>query len=310
MNSTVAIVVVMLCVLCPTALGIGVSPGRWTVDISEDGSRVLPSNALTYTLFRGSTRYSGFSLLNPLDLDASIVGTDVSSGVDVLSNKSFVIDWDDPLLVSRSSITASVEVTTQSPWNPSSIEPGSYRIENLAVHSDLLSSDSGVGAVASVVSQVALWRNYALDGDIVALAECYQLGAPTTFGVNVTDYISYATYMKYLDFGYDVDWESDGICDDSLNGIRMTSETGLAGSLDICSGFMNKELLFSHEYSTPGDYLITLNLRDSIDTTSLEIPVTIVDSCTTVPEPASVQLALLGLCAVVSYGRGMFKRPK
>ena len=186
MRNLVAILVT-LTILCSTAFGIGISPARWTTDISEDGSIFRYGSNLTYTLCRGTTRYSSFNLSSPLDLDANITGIGVTGGVDALSSKSILIDWDDPILASSTSITASVNVTAPSSWNPSSLNPGSTCIEGLATHSDVISTGSGLGAVVSVVSQINLYRNYALDGEVSGLQECHRIDDPVEFNVNVTD---------------------------------------------------------------------------------------------------------------------------
>ena len=53
------------------AYGIGISPGRWTVDMKEYGS--FDSN-ISYALIRPATRYSSFNVYDPAGLNGTLLG--------------------------------------------------------------------------------------------------------------------------------------------------------------------------------------------------------------------------------------------
>ena len=264
--------------------GIGISPARWTVDFKENGDF---NSAKSYILSRPSTQYSQFTAYQAGGLNVEITGCSASDGIEYLPDGSILIDWNSSELVSQSSINAYIDVATPDPWL-SPVDPGNSYMADLVRHTEVLDPDSGIGGVVSVVSQINFYRNYALKGQVIDLQDNYSLNTPLQFGIDVTDYLSTPGYLKWFDFSYTIDWESDGIIDDSLSGIRMRDELGQTDGDSICAGFKYKTLDLEHLYTASGDYLVSINLIDHIDITTLQIPVHVI------PEPATLLLIGLG----------------
>jgi len=278
---------VFIVLVVSQANGIGISPGRQTFDIPENGEGALNAN-ITYWLFPPQGQYSSFRTLTPLGLNTTISGSSSTTGIEYSNDGSLLIDWE--AAGNPSSISAYVNVSSPDNWQ-CPLEAGSARyLDDLVWHSE------GLGpAIARVVSQIALYRNYALRGNIVGLQDSYLANTPVQFGLGVTDYADYAMYLERFKVAWSIDWESDGIIDESQSNIQMIGELGETNPVDIVTGFKYKNLDFEHAYSAPGDYLITLNLADRVETTTLQIPVQVI------PEPATI--ALLGLGAVLTRKR-------
>ena len=154
------------------------------------------------------------------------------------------------------------------------------------------------------MSQVRLWRNYSLKGDVTGLHVTYSPDELVDFDVHVKDYLSSSTFLWHFDFSYSIDWESDGLIDNSLAGIRMYDELGQTDGSTISSGFKYQDLAFSHAYPDPGDYLITLGLTDRIETTYIHIPVH-VTTTPAVPAPSSLCLVAFGLAVGRRWKRNL-----
>jgi len=266
-------------------LAIGISPARRTFDISEFDC-TFNSN-LGYTLTRPDTRYSLFTVYNKGGLTGTITSCSASNSIEYIDDNNILIDWESNELNSVGSITSWVSVKSPSSWDCQAVPGGGSYMFDLVRHSDVIETSSGVGAGVAVISQLSLWRNYALRGTVSGIQESYQLNQAVLFDVGVVDYYVGQGFLKWFDFSYTIDWESDGIIDQTLTGIRMTDDLGQTAGDAISTGFKYKDLNFEHLYSNGGEYLITLNLHDSIETTTLQIPVHVT------PEPTT--LFLLGM---------------
>jgi hypothetical protein len=275
----------MASILIQQVSAIGISPARRTYDIREYNC-TFNSN-IGYTLTRpSSARYSMFSVYDAIGMNGTITGCGASNSFEYVDNKNILIDWQSSELLSVSTTTATINIQSPQSWDcPATPGGGSY-MADLVRHSDVISTGSGISVGVAVVSQISLWRNYALRGTVTGLQETYTSNQPVQFGVEVTDYLIGQGLLNWFDFSYSIDWESDGIVDNYLSGIRMADELGRTDGYSICGGYKYKDLNLEHIYSAPGDYLITLNLKD-METTSLIIPVHVV------PEPTA--LLLLGL---------------
>lgn len=268
--------IVVACFASPQAYGIGISPGRNTFDVAENGG--LDAN-LTYWLYPPQGQYSTFNALNPMGLNAAISGFSSTEGIEYLSDGSAVIDWD--IAGRPSSISAYVNVSSPDNWQ-CPIEPGYKSTEGLVWHSEGFGS-----ATMRIISEIALIRNYALRGNVTSLQESYPANDPVQFGLEVMDYTSYGVFLSRNRFAWSIDWESDGVIDESQTGIQMIGEFGPTEQYEVYSGFEYMNLDFDHTYSGPGSYLVTLNLTDNMETTTLQIPIEVI------PEPATLSILVL-----------------
>jgi hypothetical protein len=268
------------------ASAIGISPARMTYDVREYNC-TFNSN-IGYTLTRpGSARYSMFSVCDVAGMSGTVTGCGASGSVTYIDSKNILIDWQSTELSSKTQTTATINIQSPQSWDcPAIPGEGPYMVD-FVWHSDVVSIGSGISVGAATISQISLWRNYALRGTVTGVQNEYNANQAVQFGVDVVDYYIGNGMLKWFDFSYTIDWESDGVIDGLISGVRMADELGQTGANTLCAGFKYKTLGLEHIYSEPGDYIISISLKDSIDTTSLQIPVHII------PEPMS--LLLLGI---------------
>lgn len=283
---------VLLTVLCMVSdvSGIGISPARATFDITEYNPSF--NSNIGYTLSRPGTRYSGFSVSNSSGLIGTIIGSSASSGIEYLADGSMIIDWQSSELSSLGSITTTMNFQSPESWEPP-VEPGGALITDLVRYSEMIDIDSGIGGIAAVVSQISFWRNYA---SRVYLQSSAITGLSVNLGLQFEDK-STSWWSRYADrdyygnpfFSYDIDWDGDGQTDQS--GTVTFDEEPVPDSkyptlFRWTSGIQISTVSLEHVFAEPGDYIATLYITDSIETTSLQIPLTVI------PEPAT--LALFG----------------
>lgn len=277
--------------------GIGISPARWTLDVLENGG--LDTHKSYELSPPSSKQYSTFNIQQPAGLDVEITGWSDSPGIARLNESSLLIDWN---LVETPSVTASINVQTPNPWQ-TTVEPGGDKyLGSLVSHNEVADPDSGIGATASVISQIQFWRNYAPRIDLVDLHEPTSMVEPANLVLEFEDK-SPAWNSKHANnpwFSYDIDWESDGVIDQI--GTATFDEAPIPHTTypDISTwtaGIQTATLSLDHAYGVSGDYLATVNVTDYRlgETTSMQVPITVV------PEPAT--LLLLGLGGVLSGNR-------
>ncbi len=269
------------------ASGIGISPGRTTLNVAENGG--LDAN-LTYWLYPPQGQYSSFCTLTPMGLNMAISGFSSTTGIEYRADGSVLIDWD--TAGNPSSISAYVNVNSSDNWQ-CPIDPGYKSMDYLVRHSEGVDS-----AVLGVVSQIALIRNYALKGNVTGLQDSYLANTPVQFGLEVMDYTNYGVFLSRNRFAWSIDWESDGIIDESQSDIQMIGEFGPTEQYEVYSGFEYKDLDFDHTYSESGSYLVTLNLTDRMETTTLQIPIHVV------PEPATLSIMALSSLILLKHKHG------
>ena len=302
---------ILLNIQVSSVYGIGISPGRWTVDMQEFGS--FDSN-ISYKLVRPSTRYSSFNVSNPVGLNGILTeiktqtGISFSSGIEYLGNNHAVIDWESEELASLNNITAYVNVQS-SDLSAVTVEPGTNFIDELVRHSGMLDPVTGIGATAAVVSQISIWRNYA---PRIYLQDALIMGQSANLNLQFED-SSTSWWSENPDqpfFSYEIDWEGDGIFDQ--NGTAGFDEEPIPHSKypslsTWTSGIQTSLLSIEHVYDIPGKYTATINVSDIrlnfIETASLQIPI----NTTPVPEPTTILLLGAGLAGLTGV---RFRRKK
>jgi len=268
--------------------GIGISPARWTVDLPENG---LKDYGLTYSLSRPSTQYSSFTVSDPAGLDVSITGWSGIEGMERMDDNSILIDWN---ALGGQSASAYVNVRVPDIWQ-SSVNPGSSYLGQLVDHREVRDVDSGIGAVLSVVSQINFFRNYAPRINMLSLTKPSAVNQAANLTLQFED--KQDTWgcndINRSWFSYEIDWESDGIIDQS-GGTTFdeapTPHPSINGIVSWTGGLQTSTLSLNHIFDTSGSYLATINVTDYGigETTSMVVPIEVV------PEPAMIALFGLG----------------
>lgn len=281
-NYRLIMIQLFIIVSCLTnqSYGLGISPGRTTFMLPENSNEI--ESEVEYLLFPGQERYSVFKTLAPLGLNVANTGCDITTGVEYLPDGSMQIDWD---IVTSEIVRAYVEVSSPDDWQHPAEPGGNTYYDELVQYYEHLGSDP-ISVINMSVSQIAIRRNYALRTVISDLQESYITNNPVQFQLEVTDYASYETYLDSFRIAYEIDWESDGLVDESHSGLLMTGEQGQTDPFDRCTGYKYKWLDFEHTFDVPGEYIISINLSDRWETTPLQVPIHVI------PEPMT--LILLG----------------
>lgn len=279
------LIVIFIFVSCSVSqvCAIGISPGRWTNTLPEYviGDTVLEK---AVTLYQDGP-YSEVRLLDPIGMDA-FFNDDLPTGTSLANENSLVVDW---AQVGSSTLNLSYNVLIPDGWTSPTGPGGDRNLPWGLIHQQIADpSQAGIGAILGAVQQFSIYQNYAIRGNVVELQDSYSANTPVQFGLEVKDYASYAMYLERFRIAWSVDWESDGIIDESQSGIQMIGELGETNPSDLVTGFKYKNLDFEHAYSEPGDYLATLYLADSVETTTMQIPINVI------PEPATIVLFGLG----------------
>jgi len=273
--------------------GIGISPARWTNDVREYNCNFNENK--TYTLYRPSThQYSLFTVNDIAGLTGFLTGCSASSGIEYLNDKTLLIDWESEELSSLSTITASVHIQSPLSWDCPAEPGGDVYMDNMVSHSEAAQSGSGISAIVNVVSQIALYRNYA---PRTHLQNMTTEGLTATLDLQFEDKQS-SWWSPYADrdcygnpfFSYDIDWDGDGQTDQSGTS-TLDEEPGPDPQYPThfrwTSGIQMSTIELDHVFETAGMYTAMITVNDSKETTTLEIPISVV------PEPGT--LALLGL---------------
>ena len=268
--------------------GIGISPARWTNDLLD----IDPSfdSGMTYSLGRPSTRYSEFTVYNAAGLSGTITGYSVSSGVEYINDNTIRIDWESDALSSTDNITASIQVQSPESWACPAEPGGNSYLADLVRHIEVVEPGSGIGGVAAVISEISFWRNYA--------PRAYLQSSATTelavsLGLQFEDKHEtwWAKNPEFAWFRYDIDWDNDGIFDQSGNATLDEEAVFQNNIYRWTSGFQTSTLDLEHVYETGGNYTATISVTDlgyvSGETTTFQVPINVI------PEPTT--LALLGL---------------
>lgn len=278
-----------------TSYGIGISPARWTTDMPENGER---NYSLTYNLSAPTTQYSSFTVYDPAGLDVSITGCSSTDGIEYVNENTFYIDWN---VIGTQSVSAYVNVRIPEVWN-TSVEPGGSYFGDLTRHSELSVSSSGVSAICAVVSQINFFRNCAPTINLMTSTNPSSINQAANLTVQFNDKTQYWTSRNVNNewFFYEIDWESDGIIDQS-GGATFDEEATQHPTNERLfmwtSGVQTSTLSLDHIYDEAGEYLVTINVTDYGvgETASIQVPITVV------PEPMTLSILGIG---------GLFLRKK
>ena len=298
-TSPVLLTLVITFCMASQVQAIGISPARWTADLLEYNC-TFNSN-IGYTLTRPSSRrYSIFSVSDAAGMTGTVTEFSASGGVEYQNDKSILIDWQSEELMSLNSITASINIQSPTSWDCPA-EPGGGRyLADLVCHSEAFESDSGIVAGVATISQIAFYRNY-------APRTYLQSSATTRLSVNLSLQIEdkheiwWANNPEFAWFSYEIDWDNDGIIDQSGNA-TLDEEAVFQNNLyRWTSGIQISTLDLEHVYETGGNYTAMISVTDlgyvSGETTTFQIPVNVI------PEPATI--ALLGLGGILLRKRNM-----
>ena len=281
---------ILLTTLCMVSdvSGIGISPARATYDITEYNCSF--NSTIGYTLVRPGTRHSSFIASDSLGLTGTVVRCSASDGIEYLEDGSMIIDWQSSELSSLGSITATMNFQSPQVWDCPAEPGGNAYLADLVRHSEMVDTGSGIVATLSAVSQISLWRNYApraylQNSEIAGLAVNLDLQFEDKHGT------WWAKNPDFAWFRYDIDWDNDGIIDQSGNSTLDEEAVFQNNIYRWTSGIQISTLDLEHVYGTGGNYTATISVTDlgyvSGETTTFQIPVNVV------PEPAT--LALVGL---------------
>jgi len=281
----------------PTALGIGISPGRMTRSIPEYHDSVVYQ--LWYSLIEPTTlQYSRFTTLgSQYGLNDIVTGWSSATGVTRVDDTTIIIDWS---LVERNTrmgglegraTDAYVELTVPIDWTTPS-GPGYSWIGHGGMHIEIPEPSPGIGGVAAVVTQYSFYQNFAAQCQLsTPIKSEYVIDEIVELDVLVSDFIGFqARAIDWGRFSYRVEWDQEGLGCDEASGLILYDSNGLGeGDNDMLSpGGLNGAFTVANSYDTPGDYIIAIAVSNDDDTTILNIPVTVV------PEP--VTMSLLGVC--------------
>jgi len=291
-------VVIVLCVLVVgshSALAIGVSPGRWTINLPEH----VTDN---FVLGRGVTLYqdgpfSEVRLMDPSGLDA-FFGTDLPTGTSLVNENSLVVDW---AQVGTSTLYLPYNVAFPDGWTGPG-GPGTRSIFEGLYHGQIADpSQGGIGAIVGVVSQFSTIQNYAPRVYIEDVLSQVVLGQPASVALQLEDknFGWWSTNPNCQFFSYEIDWNSDGFVDDS--GTTSFDEDPFPDpkypllQSRWTSGIQTSTLAFDHLYDTAGSYAATFTIRDIgfgiNESTSLMIPIEVEP----VPVPGALVLGSVGV---------------
>jgi len=170
-------------------------------------------------------------------------------------------------------------------------------------HSDVISNGSGISAGVAAVSQISLWRNYAPKIYAVNYQDSIAPGQTANFVFQFDDkqtpWVSRYKDRNYNGgpwLSYSIDWEGDGVID--ITGSATFDETPIPWPQQPrfwmwTDGIQTSTLYLDHIYDISGNYNAVVKVWDSIESTTLEVPIHVI------PEPATLLLLGLG---------GMFSR--
>ncbi len=189
--------IVTICLVCFASqlYGIGISPGRRTFHTAENGSL---NAQVGYYLIRPQERYSAFKALTAAGLDTSVTGCSSTNGIQHPSDGSLLIDWDAADITiwdGRKVVEASININTPAGWVNPAVAGGSRYLDTLVQHIEV-EDPGGINAILAVSSQLALYRNYALRGEVTNLQNSYSANSPVQLDVEITDYTNYS--VDYL----------------------------------------------------------------------------------------------------------------
>ena len=281
------VLLTMFCMVSDVS-GIGISPARMTYDITEYNCSF--NSTIGYTLARPRTRYSSFSAHGSSGLTGTVVGCSASNGIEYLEDGSMIIDWQSSELSSTGSITVTMNFLSPQVWDCPAEPGGDGYLADLVRHSEIVDTGSGITAILTAISQISLWRNYAprvysQSSEVVGLAANLVLQCEDKHGT------WWANTPDFAWFRYDIDWDNDGIIDQSGNSTLDEEAVFQNNHYRWTSGIQISTLDLEHVYETGGNYTATISVTDlgyvSGETTTFQIPVNVV------PEPAT--LALVGL---------------
>jgi len=282
---------VLLTIFCMVSdvSGIGISPARRTFDIFENGGL---DTEISYFLFPPQERYSALQPLSPAGLNATVTGCSTSAGIEYLQDGSMLIDWDTAVKSSWDGVEgiwAYVDISTPDNWVNPAVAGGGRYMTDMVRHIEIEDPSGGIHAIAAAISQLAMYRNYAPRAYL-------QSSATTELAVNLGLQFEdkhetwWANNPEFAWFRYEIDWDNDGVIDQSGNA-TLDEEAVLQDNLyRWTSGIQISTLDLEHVYETGGNYTAMISVTDlgyvSGETTTFQIPVNVT------PEPTT--LALLG----------------
>jgi hypothetical protein len=293
----VAVVFLMTDFLIQQASAIGISPARTTRDLLEYNCAF--NSSIGYTLTRpSSARYSMFSVYDAAGMNGTITGCSASNSFEYIDNKNILIDWQSNELLSVSTTTAAINIQSPQSWNcPAVPGEGSY-MADLVRHSEVVNVGSGISVGVAAVSQISLWRNYAPKAYALNYQDSITHGQSANFVFQFADKQT-SWVSSYIDrnsnggpwLSYSIDWEGDGVADITGSGIFDEDPIPYPKFPVFwmwTSGIQLSTISLDHIYASSGDYTATVKVWDSIESTTLEIPIHVV------PEPATLLLFGLG----------------
>ena len=296
-RSIVGLMLPSLLVLCAgishDAYGVGISPARWSVDVTENSPGV--SGSTTYNLTRGGTRYSSFRVTSTAGLQGTVTGFSASAGVESAGSSAILIDWD---TVGAQNMSVYLTVSSPDPWSCPAEPGGSVYYDSLVTHADVPDPTAGIVGVAAVVSQMALYRNYAPRTTVLSRPETVSAGQTLVLDLEFEDKAS-AWFNKDPNrtwFTYHVDWDGGGIPDES-GGVPFDEspvpDSRYPSLSTWTSGVQTSTLSLNHAYLDTGDWMASVTVVDvGGETTSLQIPIAVV------PEPMCCTMVGFALQAI------------
>lgn len=275
---------------------VGISPGRRTYGLQNNLVNGWDTQ-IEYWLYEPSERqYSTFSIsgsLGPL--------YDIHADINPNNQSQILIDW---ALIDTNSTSAFVNLHLDPGWLIPDGPGHQLLIRDAVRHAEADPDGGGIGAISSVVSQLYLYQNYAPDLQISA-PENILVNEEWPLNVNVTDFHDAPNFRtnNAQSFSYQIDWDGDGEFDESLTGLPYYNEFGEIVDDFNLSGFASGEFSVVKTFSDAGNHSVVLSVSDSMDSTTIEIPVNVA-----VPIPSAILLFSSGLAGLLGLKRKFRKR--
>lgn len=275
-----------------TIYAIGISPGRQML--------IIPYNLdngwdyqIEYWLYAPSERqYSTFSVSGELQ---SIY--DIHAGISPNNESHKLIDWDS---INANTTSVFMDLHLDPGWLISGGPGHQLFIRDAVRHIEADPEGGGIGGIASVASQLVFYQNYVPELQIAAqedigINEVWQLDVMVKDFHNAPHYLA----LPARRFSYQIDWNGDGQFDESSSGLPYYNELGEIVDYRNLSGWAHGEFSITNTFSTPGSHSIYLSVSDSIDTTTIEIPINVVGQ--PVPIPSTILLFSFGLLGILGF---------